>query len=411
MKKLLLGLAAVSFAASANAEVTFSGNTYFSYLTKNNDNGVKDSNSDLYLTYSALNVNAKKGENLSFLLELNHVNKFGTGGGVSNVNASDGSTQQSNLVFVQEATASMAVSDTVTVTFGRSGLELNSGELVSKRPFDEENIAFDGVRLVHDADYGRLGLSHSVAFDNETLGGRVIFNGIQYTHKNLPEALSNASIHYVSAVAESDTLAGNAFVNIDTERAWLGANLKGDMANMDYRLDFENFSGTAVGGADRSGSMIDFEFGYSMPEVMDSRVALYFHTDSGETGSAKSSYDALYYDNHKYAGKMDVLGWGNLTDIAVMYSIKPYSGSTVSFEYHMFTATEEAATFSAGGSAISGLDATKSDLGSELDIIWAHNYSSGLYVNMELGMFMPGDAFGTSDETINRLYVETGFSF
>jgi hypothetical protein len=80
--------------------------------------------------------------------------------------------------------------------------------------------------------------------------------------------------------------------------------------------------------------MFDLMVGYSMPETMGLKLSAAYHMDSGDdnAGDDKTeTYQPLYYDSHKYAGLMDILGWGNLTywniNASVMPAARPRSWS------------------------------------------------------------------------------------
>lgn len=420
MKKLLVGMAALSVGVAAHADVKFSGDTNARYTNVKNVNGVKDSNSEGWTLRNNLFVDGNKGENLSYRLQLRHVVDMGARAGVS-PSAADASTQTNDLMYVQEAVGYAKVADNGTFSFGRSGLELNSGELISKRSFDDTNVAFDGVRYVHDAEWGRLGLSYSVSGKLNT--NRIKFRGLSYTLKNTPEAISNLEFHYVNAHADGSALGGASGINGNNSRTWIGLNAKGEMGMFDYKVDVENFTGKTNGADDSKATMIDLDLGYRL-SWKDSRVSLGFHTD-GTTDDG--FYDALYYDRHNNAGLMDIVGWGNLQDINLKFAAKDGNCSW-GIAYHMFSRIKDdkQATLHGGTSTSSSkvtVDGTDTKIGSEIDVWYKHTYDSGIYVNAEFGMFSAGDAYknldrdspangaDNNDETITRLFVETGFDF
>jgi hypothetical protein len=418
MKKLLVGMAALSIGAAAQADVKFSGDTLISYANVGNAQGVKDSNSEGWTLWNNLYVDGNKGENLSYRLQLRHVVDMGARAGVTPSAGTDATsdghldaTNSNDLVFVQEAVGYAKVGDNGTISFGRSGLELNSGELISKRSFDNSMVAFDGIRYVHDAEWGRLGLSYSVSAKSGT--NRIKFRGLSYTFKNTPEAISNLELHYVNAHADGSTLASVSGINGNNSRTWIGLNAKGEMGMADYRLNVENFTGKTNPSTDAKATMIDLELGYRM-SFKDSRISLGYHTD-GTTDDG--FYDGLYYDNHKYAGLMDVVGWGNLQDISLGYTMKD-GNCDFGFAFHQFARVKgDKEITNASGSKLVTTGNEDTAIGSEIDVWYKHTYDSGLFVYAELGQFSAGDAYkaittsGYGDENITRLYVETGFDF
>ncbi|MEC9281857.1 MAG: alginate export family protein [Bdellovibrionota bacterium] len=400
MKKLLVGIAALSIGATANADVKFSGDTMLRYTNISNADGVKDSNSEGFKMWNNLMVDGNKGENLGYHLQLRHVDAFGASLNVQ-PSAVDSATnaQENDLMYVQEANATVKIGENGALMFGRSGLELNNGELVSKQPFQDTQVAFDGIRYVHDADWGRLGFAYSVAGDTGSATSK--FRALSYTFKNMPSAISNLELHYVANNADSALAATTG-----TERTWIGLNAGGEAGMFDYALDIENFTGKTQAGADMKAMMMHLELGLRFA-AMDSRAYLVYHNDGA---TSDSSYDPLYYAKHKYSGRSDVLQWGNLNEIALGYTLKPMADSVAGVSYHMFKASskDQNVTTQAGTSITTS---SEDALGSEIDLWYTQNYTSGLYLTAELTMFSPGDAFGTNDESIQRLMVETGFDF
>lgn len=402
MKKLLVGIAALSIGATANADVKFSGDTMLRYTNIENTDGVKETastqtNFEGFKMWNNLMVDGNKGENLGYHLQLRHVDVFGAS---LNVSPDASSTNQTNdLIYVQEANATVKVGENGALMFGRSGLEFNNGELVSKQPFQDTQIAFDGIRYVHDADWGRLGFAYSVA--GQTGKNTSKFRALSYTFKNMPSAISNLELHYVANNADSALAATTG-----TERVWVGLNAGGEAGMFDYVLDVENFTGKTQAGADMKAMMMHLELGLRF-SAMDSRAYLVYHDDGATEDSA---YDPLYYYKHKYSGRSDVLQWGNLNEIALGYTLKPMADSVAGVSYHMFKASSKDQNVTTqGGTAIT--TSSEDDLGSEIDLWYTQNFTSGLYLTAELTMFSPGDAFGTNDESVQRLMVETGFDF
>lgn len=419
MKKLLVGMAALSIGATAQADVKFSGDTLLRYTNTKNAAATKDNNSERWVLTNNINIDGNKGEKLSYHMNLRHVANMGSRAGVlpsaGDTNAGTLRTQENDLVFVQEAVAYAKVGENGTLAFGRSGLELNQGELISKRSFDDSNVAFDGIRYVHDADWGRLGLSYSVSglVDNTAPANdnMIIFRGFSYTMKNTPEAISNLELHYVSASADGATLSAG-LLNAANTRTWIGVNVAGEMGKFDYKLNVENFKGTDLPSTDAKATMIDLDLGMRL-SYKDARISLGYHND-GTTDDG--FYDALYYDNHKNAGLMDVVGWGNTQDINLKYTMKPSADCDFGIAYHMFTKVKDDKNITINGTSRSTELAStnsKSDIGSEIDVWMKHSYDSGMFVYAELGSFAPGDAYklAGNEESITRLYFEAGFDF
>src|SRR5690606_12681541 len=108
---------------------------------------------------------------------------------------------------------------------------------------------------------------------------------------------------------------------------------------------------------------------------MKSRVYVLYHQDTGNDGSSateNSTYQSYFYSKHYNAGLMDVVGWGNLTDLAIGWTLEPVDATTVGLHYHMFTKTEEQGAITSGlngAAALNGVTSTKDEIGQEIDLV------------------------------------------
>src|SRR5690606_38752743 len=140
---------------------------------------------------------------------------------------------------------------------------------------------------------------------------------------------------------------------------------------------------------------------------------------SGSTTDKDEGYDSFFYEKHANAGLMDIVGWGNLTDMAVGYTLQPTDATTAGIHYHMFQRTDGNAGITAGlnGDAITSLNGTsdKKDIGQEIDLVAEHTYDNGLIMTGRVGMFMPGDALkddtANNKDTYTAVYVQGKMTF
>ena len=255
--------------------------------------------------------------------------------------------------------------------------------------------------------------------------------GLLYSHKMMPEFLKRADVHVIK-VQKAFTAASTAGYGQDIIR--YGLSLGGDFAMIDWRAVYNAHSGdyivtgngTAVTKSKADANMMEFELGANFEEFMKSRVYVLYHRDTGDdstTTDKNEGYQSFFYDKHYNAGLMDVVGWGNLTDIALGYTMAPMDSTTVGLHYHMFSRTESRGAITAG---LNGSDATsnvntganaKDKIGDELDLVATHNYDNGFSMTGRLGMFMPGDALKDTNnatprsDTYTTVYVQAKMNF
>jgi hypothetical protein len=201
-----------------------------------------------------------------------------------------------------------------------------------------------------------------------------------------------------------------------------GLTLMGEASALDYRLTGDFESGKIKAGAtdvNLAGTMFDVELGYGLPEFMKSRVYVTYHTDSGadsSTNDKAEQYIPLFYDTHKYAGLMDTVTWGNLTQIGIGLGLNPSDDLNVGIQYNMFSRTTDKGAKTVGTVSVPAAPTnTEKVLGSEIDLTATKSYSENFSIYAQLGTFMPGEAVKKANadkgDSENQIVVQGKLTF
>lgn len=338
-----------------------------------------------------------------------------------------------NLLLVQEAYGTWMVSDEFTLRFGRGSFTFGDGTVIHDNDWEATPYSFEGILGTYEMEMGRLsgffvrfadyidGIG--TASDQDPQANAV---GLTYSHKTLPDFLSRADVHVIQN--NQSFIAPGSTSSYGQDILRYGISLGGDVSLIDWRAAYNAHTGkyvTAIAPSvtkvDADGHMYEIEVGAKFEEFMNSRVYVLYHQDSGDDGDATNgidTYDPYFYSKHYNSGLMDVVYWGNLTDMAVGWTFEPADATTVGLHYHMFQKTDADGGVNSGlwGDMIAagGLAGDK-DIGQEVDLVATHTYDNGLMVLGRLGMFMPGDALkdGTPErkDTYSTAFIEAKMNF
>ena len=443
MKRIVGLLALLALLPSANAgELTNSAEYRLRYqLDQDKDGNSKanPSSQNTWMQRFKLSSTFRSGEKLTGQLTLLHNATWGHGfstTGDTGTGLMDGTGDAENMVLVNEAYGAWMASSELMFRFGRGALNMGDSRVIGVNDWEATPYAFEGALITWDKEFARFN-AYGVKFAElgtsaATLTGRsdpeIVSYGLSVDWKSLPEFLKMANFHVILVNKDATSANGTADLTNDQEaRTRYGLTVGGDAMNIDYRLTAAMHSGKItdiVDGAgttaDRTGSMIDAELGYSMPEVMNSRVSFLYHMDSGDDGSDPKkfkTYDPFFYEKHDNAGWMDIFGWGNLTYMQLKYTMDIMDDLNLAVQYLMFTQSEEKGAINVGanGSAFKTAagDTTKSALGSEIDLAVTKKYDGGLDITARAGMFSPGDEYKATntDDAYTQFFVEGKMTF
>ncbi len=414
MKRLVIlaGVLAVSTAAQAqDAEFKHSGEfrlRYYNDMTPSGNKDIPENTSDIEARMK-LGLTMQKGQAAKAHVTLIHGTLLGTErgkntpDGLTNPNAYAAFTKDNSLM-VNEAYGWAAFSEKMFIKAGRFNIDFGGGEFISSDDHKLIPITHEGLALGYDLDFAKAlvalvkdkELTAQAGMDSDPEQHRFMV-GIDL--KNLPEFLNTASLSF-SNFNRSENAAPSANLQV------YGLTLGGEAAGLDYRAVLGMQSGIAAKTAaievKNDAMMMDFRVGFSMPETMGLKVWANYHSDSGDDDAADSKnsrYNGLYYNSHKFAGLMDIFGWGNLTYWAVGADIAPAEDMTVGLGLYGFSKTKEKDNTINGtnndrfAGLRGGMANDKADLGMELDVYAQKKYANGLIIDAMVGAFMPGAAF------------------
>ena len=165
--------------------------------------------------------------------------------------------------------------------------------------------------------------------------------------------------------------------------------------------------------------MMDVALGLAMPDMMDFKATLVYHSDTGcktancPTTEDDEQYDGFYYEKHENGGAMDAFYWGNLSYTGLRLSIAPMDDMTVGLDYYMFSQTEKTGSNTGNFGGTAGATAAQEDsLGSEIDLWVGKKYEGGLEVYARYSQFTPGDEYkNSSEDTWTQMFLETKMTF
>ena|GEM_PF-1131878 len=380
------------------------------------------------------------------------LNSNGTAGAFSSgdANGQHSGISSNNVLTVNEAYGTWMMSDDMILKFGRGGLTMGDGSVISTNDWQPIPTSFDGVLGTYDMDLGRIsafvikfaqyadssatttmklgGLSSVASAGNGSSDPEADAYGIAFDLKKMPEWLKMVNIHVIEnskastpGAFYSPLLASDPTSRMGQSILRYGIAIGGNASMFDYKVDAAGMNGNyycagdfsftpgstssycgnaAAGnhGVSASGYMGQAEFGVNFPDFMKARVFAKYHYDSGNSdnssGHSIKAYDPYYYDRHAGSGNMEVIGWGNLTFANLGVSVMPTDQTTVTLQYFYFQKTEQAGRVNPGrfGDMMAFTSASDKALGHEFDLIAEHKYDGGFTIVGSAGFFIPGAA-------------------
>lgn len=420
MKKLLFvaaGLMIMSSAmAQSGADVKINGELRARFTGQENTPTGESSWDNETSQRTKIGFNFTKSEDL-----MAHVTLLaaGTWGNEDSSNISGDLTQDGDAgVIVYEAFAFWKAMDNFSVRLGRGVLELADGSVVAKNDYMNKPYSFEGALGTYYHEMMDVNVFAVKGMnDTDTAGEEtdVNFYGVSVNLKVAPEYLKMFNIHALQSKATGITVAGPT-PDVKDERLRLGLTLAGDMNGFDYRGTYAMQKGETVVTAtttDSKASMYDLEVGYTLKDVMGLRVSGIYHNDTGTSGTDNETYDSFFYDSHRNAGLMDIVGWGNLNYIKLGVAVEPAEMLTAGLDYYMFKKSEKADDIYGAGNGVVALAgaSTDDDIGSEIDLWAKKTLSNGAEIVARYGMFQAGDAWGTGKEDVSQYSLEATFRF
>lgn len=447
MKKLVALIAVLGFVPYAygadGADFSHSGDFRIQYQNDMNqdlDDDLPDSPKQNVHQRLRWGTTVRAGEKLTGHFSVNHNANWGSNADSTPDDVAIAGTETANILTVNEAYMAWMASDAIALKVGRGSATIGDGRVVAANDWEFNQTAFDGLMASYDHEMVKTSFFAVQGAKSTTFNTFGRFYGVSFDLKSLPSFLKMVNLHYIQILRDRGayTIGGTAVAALSKEDSTrMGVTLAGDTAGVDYRLTYASYKGerevSEAAKKDVDASMIDAEVGYSMPETMNLRVSLGYHTDSG-TKSAETdqdgdtnddeTYQGFHYDRHHNAGYMDVLAFGNLTYTRAGVSLNATDDVMVGLDYYIFTQTEKSDfSYSATGkfdsdgagaaNRLAGTDATKDDLGTEIDLVVTKKYSNNFLIKARYGIFSPGDEFKAAggEDDYSQLYLESKLTF
>ncbi len=438
------------FYNDANLRTRYEGFYLQDGKPKNTDN--KEENESTFTTRTQLALNMRRGETIKARLMFQHNFTWGsdvdepgatspTGTGDSFPYQPNGVRDAQNLFLVNEAWLWWKLNEATSLRFGRGQLKLGDGKVMSNNDFLNVPYALDGAVLgwsgssthtdlfaMKIAEYTKTGAVRKDAEHN------IYGFSLNFTH--LPESMKLVNIHIIQVQKDIlDTTLTTGSTPDDKTNIYenslnygrYGISVGGG-TNFDWQLSFAMHAGTigrladAGGDLNWEGQVIDAEFGYKFPRLLNSRVGLQIHRDTGDgrKSGQYGRYDGFLYEVHESAGAMDMIGFGNLTFVKGSLHFDAMEDLRVKFDAIRFGRTETTDSVVAGpnGTALfasqRGYLSNESAVATELDIAAEHNYENGLNMQARYSLLTP-EAYlsesGGPGSTISQIFLQSRIQF
>lgn len=422
---ILAGALAVSTAAQAqDSEFKHNGEfrvRYYNDMTPSGDKNLPLNKSDVE-GRATIGLTMRKGENVQAHVSLIHGTIFGADKAASELPGTAGYTTATtnNLMLVNQAYGWWKAADGLMFKVGRQHVAIADGAVFSTDSWLLIPHTHEGLLVGYDTDFASFALGLVKDADQLTGTGNPESDPernntiLSVDLKNMPEAVKTANVHIVQSKGSETTTPARGILDI----MHIGATVGGEASNISYKVTAAMQSGslskTAAAETKLDTNMVDVMVGYAMPETMGLKLSAAYHMDSGDDSAGDDkfqTYQPLYYDSHKYAGLMDILGWGNLTYWNINASIMPAEDLEVGLGLYGFTKSKEngaANQTSRPGGQVAGAPANKADLGMELDVYATKKYAGGFQIDAHLGAFMPGAAFKDATPKAEATIMQVG---
>lgn len=417
--------------------------------SKNSDN--KEENESTFTTRTQLALNMRRGETIKARLMFQHNFTWGsdvdepsaaspTGTGDTYPYQPNGVRDGQNLFLINEAWLWWKLNEATSLRFGRGQLKLGDGRVMSNNDFLHVPYALDGAVLgwsgsnthtdlfaMKIAEYTKTGAVKKDAEHN------IYGFSLSFTH--LPESMKLVNIHIIQVQKDILDTAGAGSTPDDAKNIYenalnygrYGLSVAGG-TSFDWHLSFAMHAGKigrlsdAGGDLNWEGQMLDAEVGYKFQRLLNSRIGLQVHRDSGDERktSQYGRYDGFLYEVHESAGAMDIFGYGNLTFIKGSLHFDAMEDLRVKFDAIRFGRTETTDSVVAGpnGAALlasqRGHLSNESAVATEIDIAAEHNYENGLNMQARYSLLTP-EAYlsesGGPGSTISQIFLQSRIQF
>lgn len=386
-----------------------------------------------------LSATFKAQENLKFKASLLGFETWGSDYlGYAGYPYYEGQTQE--MLHLYEANAEWSFASGLSVVVGRTPFEIGNGAVFSKNTDDDFPTRFDGGYFQYQTDIAKFQLG-GFAISSWSTGGAT------FNNKDYKTYFLNADLKilepYFKNISFTFLMLDRDEMNITTPVAVLFPKEEKDIYAVSMTGEtgrfFYSFDGVIQEGKNRTSGqsirshMLHGRAGFIAYEPWQLGFYVQYHTDTGDdpnTADIDESYDPLYYNHFQNAGKMNLLGWGNLTYYSAGVSWVISSQTRFFLEYNRFYRSDVdsgirglgalggnplvwTSAGSVDGPYNNNLGSTDKFIGHEADLTFELQTDSGLRFQSITGVFVPGDYlkdYGKNDKALfQRLGVEISF--
>ncbi|MFQ5505340.1 MAG: alginate export family protein [Planctomycetota bacterium] len=320
------------------------------------------------------------------------------------------------------------------------GLDLHQGYLDWRNPLDDQSllrvgrqeISLGDQRLVSSLNWATQartfdgGLLNMELIDNVGLAAWFLitredkllndhqgqyFFGVQASC-DVPDSIVRGDV-YIMGLIDEETPADS------TANRWTaGTLIKAKEGDVDasfegaYQFGEEDKLDIADASAIHAGG------GYTLADLpWTPRVGVEYNMATGDdpATTARERFNTLFPFAHFYFGYMDFALWENISHFAVAVQATPKEKHKVKLAWHNFHADEPKDRFSGPTITLSpsGIGGA-AHMGDEVDFTWRHAITGGLWGELGLSVFLPGDGVLDAkgfDDTAYFVYYMAGLKF
>ncbi len=325
------------------------------------------------------------------------------------------SENSNNAVSVYELYANWLSESGLGFKVGRFLYSTNNENFFSSNLDDPFPTRFDGGLLLYSKDYfnfsgGGFILSQFQDPNLKIETSRLFLASVDLKlDQNL---LQNINLSFVSYDTKEKTFPEfNNFIFPEQSFTMYSASLTGELGPIFYTADVAIQQGNNLTLNQLvDAKMLNGKLGYKFNKGSQLKIYGQFHRDSGDknqTSDTFEGYNPLFYNHFLNAGRMNLLGWGNLTTYSLGLSFKSSPTTLIILEYNAFFRTSEDAGINGltvtgtspltldllgtnSGPYDNNLNSVNTSIGDELDLIIEFKSAIGLKFQSITGLFQPG---------------------
>lgn len=413
MKKLVptmvAFLALPSFAIAQDSSVKnvqISGWGFVRHESKKDADYNNDAKDKTEFTSTRLNVNLKSdlSDNYGYVFfspqfsKISGQDEFVPSGAAANTSTSTSGGLSDSRLDVHEAYFAVKPTqdDNLFVFLGRQELAYGDHLIMGSVPWHRIGRSFDGAKV-------RYKLSDSFTVD--AFGAKLQENTPTATTINTAGQDTNLTGAYVSGSFGDSVKAADFYALYRDNKSGTtgfrdttayGVRFKSPIANtaIDYRFEgtLEHVRLAGNTGSENGEYQIDAEVGYTF-DYLTSRFAF-------EYFDSTKNYDQLFPTAHKFLGYADQFARRNIKGYVAHFSTKPYDKVSFLADYHIFQRhSKKDAAYNFAGSSL-GTTGNSNDIGNELDLTLAYDFTKTLQVSAGYAIVNPGEYI--EDQNANK---------